>query len=157
MVLIVFAYLNYKVHTHKVFVLHMCAVCSWPISKLWGGKTRWQSVHYIDVSEVMCSSQNAKMHQCIEQWALGWFNLLPYLWPLDCHFMHCFFLISSCFLSFAPLSCDTVALYFRFHFVTWACRDYSHSIRVHSLTQHLHSCQRDHVMSVSCDLTAHIN
>ena len=31
-------------------------------------------------------------------------TFLPYLWPLDCHFMHCFFLISSCFLSFAPLS-----------------------------------------------------
>ena len=30
-------------------------------------------------------------------------------------------------------------------------RDYSCSIGVHLLTQHLHSCQRDHLMSVICD------
>ena len=141
------AYFTCKVQIciHTVFALHMCVVCSWRtcVNLLWGEKTKWWKItRYAAVSEVMRPSKNAKRHQCIERVALGWLNLSPYLWPLDCPCMHHFSLTLSCFLSFALLSCDTVALLscdtvalcFPFHFVAWSCRDCSGSIRVHSLT-----------------------
>ena len=133
MVLVVFT----DVHTLTVkykYALHMCVVCSWRtyVNLLWGETRRWKSTCYAAVSEVMRPSQNAKIHQCIERFALGWLKVLPYLWPLDCPCVHYFSLTLSCFLSFALLACDTIALYFRF--VTWSCRDCSRSIRVHSLS-----------------------
>ena len=83
---------------HKVFALYTCVVSSWcgrPESISWGGtETRWRSAHYTGVSEVQCSSQNAKIYQCIEWCALGWLiNLSPFLWSLDHPCMHSFFLI----------------------------------------------------------------
>ena len=111
MVLVVFT----DVHTLTVkykYALHMCVVCSWRtyVNLLWGETRRWKSTCYAAVSEVMRPSQNAKIHQCIERFALGWLKVLPYLWPLDCPCMHHFSLTLSCFLSFSLLSCDIVAL-----------------------------------------------
>ena len=130
------AYFNCKVQIciHTVFALHMCVVCSWRtcINLLWGKKTRRKSTCYAAVSEVMRPSQNANRHQCIKRVTLGWLNVLPYLWPLDCPCMHHFSLTLSCFLSFALLSC--AQLPFAYHFVAWSCRDGSGSIRIHSLT-----------------------
>ena len=150
------AYFNCKVQIciHTLFALRMCVVCSWCGRRK--SIVRWENKKMEKHS--LCS-QSARW--CVlpkmlrdtsalsESPLVGSFAL-PVTPRLS---LYASFLSHSILFPFicSALLC-TVDLWLPFHFVAWSCRDCSGSIRVHPLTQHFHSCQRDHLMSVCpCD------